>query len=174
MAHWKSRTSCGQGFANLCPPACQNQWAKIARWRESRGNASPSDMTLCVISYWVYYLAQNGGRSSSSAAAFSPGKLLKWKKPPLNLILKSGKSNQNRFTWGANNRPTRPTTLVISGAIIIAEMQHLSDFPQRKNSDATRNGNDVSYFHRKLGTHSSCSSMSFSVILFLQSRSKLF
>ena len=30
-------------------------------------------MTLCVISYWVlYYLAQNGGRSSSFAAAFSP------------------------------------------------------------------------------------------------------
>ena len=27
---------------------------------------------LCVISYWVYYLAQNGGRFSSSAAAFSP------------------------------------------------------------------------------------------------------
>ena len=37
----------------------------------------PSDMMLCVISYWVYYLAQNGGRSSSSAAAHSPGKLLK-------------------------------------------------------------------------------------------------
>ena len=54
---------------------------------------------------------------------------------------------------------------MISGAIIIAEMQHLSDFPQRKNSDATRNGNDVSYFHRKLGTHSSCSGMSVSVIL---------
>ena len=29
-------------------------------------------MMLCVISYWVYYLAQNGGRSSSFAAAFSP------------------------------------------------------------------------------------------------------
>ena len=55
-----------------------------------------------------------------------------------------------------------------------ATQVELLDFPQRKNSDATRNGNDVSYFHRKLGTHSSCSSMSFSVILFLQSRSKLF
>ena len=32
----------------------------------------PSDMMLCVISYWVYYLAQNGGRFSSFAAAFSP------------------------------------------------------------------------------------------------------
>ena len=37
----------------------------------------PSDMMLCVISYWVYYLAQNGGRSSSSAAAFFHAKLLK-------------------------------------------------------------------------------------------------
>ena len=43
----------GQGFANLWPPACQNQRAKMARWRESRGNALPSDMMLCVISYWV-------------------------------------------------------------------------------------------------------------------------
>ena len=41
---------------------------------------------------------------------------------------------------------------MISGAIIIAEMQHLSDLLQRKNNDATRNGNDASYFHRKLGT----------------------
>ena len=48
---------------------------------------------------------------------------------------------------GPLNRPTKPTTLVISGAMIIAEMQHLSNFPQRKNSDATRNGNDASYFH---------------------------
>ena len=40
--------------------------------------------------------------------------------------------------------------------------------------DATRNGNDASYFHRKLGTISSCSIPSFSVILFLQSESKLF
>ena len=53
----------------------------------------------CCASYATgYYLAQNGGRSSSFAAAFSPSKLLKWKKPPLNLIPKSGKSNQNRFT----------------------------------------------------------------------------
>lgn len=157
MAHWKSRTSWWQGFANLCLPG-----AGVQRVQPF------APVIWCCASYPTgYYLAQNGGRSSSSAAAHSPGKLLKWKKPPLNLIPKSGKNNQNRFTWGANNRPTRPTTLVISGAIIIAEMQHLNDSPQRKNNDATRNGNDASYFHRKLGTLSSCSIPSFSVILFL-------
>lgn len=66
---------------------------------------------------------------------------------------------------GDNNRPTKSTTFAISGAMIITEMQHLSDFSKRKNSDTTRNGNDASYFHRKLGTLGSCSSMSFSVIL---------
>ena len=51
---------------------------QLARCRSAEGAAPcPSDMMLCVISYWVYYLAQNGGRSSSSAAAHSPGKLLK-------------------------------------------------------------------------------------------------
>ena len=64
--------------------------------------------------------------------------------------------------------------LTQKGSIIIAEMQHLSDFSKRKNSDTTRNGNDASYFHRKLGTLGSCSSMSFFAILFLQSESKLF
>ena len=43
----------------------------------SRVKPLPSDMMLCVISYWIYYLAQNGGRSSSFAASFSPGKMLK-------------------------------------------------------------------------------------------------
>ena len=57
--------------------------------------------------------------------------------------------------------------------MIITEMQHLNDSPQRKNSDATKNGNDASYFHRKLGTLSSCSIPSFSVILFLQSKINL-
>ena len=48
--------------------ACQ-----LARSKSAESAAlCPSDMMLCVISYWVYYLAQNGGRSSSSAAAFSP------------------------------------------------------------------------------------------------------
>jgi len=54
--------------------ACQ-----LARSKSAESAAlCPSDMMLCVISYWVlYYLAQNGGRSSSFAAAFSPSKLLK-------------------------------------------------------------------------------------------------
>ena len=43
----------------------------------SRVKPLPSDMMLCVISYWIYYLAQNGGRSSSFAASFFPGKMLK-------------------------------------------------------------------------------------------------
>ena len=51
---------------------------QLARSKSAESAAlCPSDMMLCVISYWVYYLAQNGGRSSSSAAAHSPGKLLK-------------------------------------------------------------------------------------------------
>ena len=45
--------------------------------RQARPALCPSDMMLCVISYWVYYLAQNGDRSSSFAAAFSHAKLLK-------------------------------------------------------------------------------------------------
>ena len=133
----------------------------------------PSDMMLCVISYWVLSGAKRRQIQQLRCCVLSR-QAVEMKEAPAKPYTKIRKSNQNRFTWGANNRPTRPTTLVISGAIIIAEMQHLSDSPQRKNSDATRNGNDVSYFHRKLGTHSSCSSMSFSVILFLQSRSKLF
>ena len=145
------------------------QLAKIngPKWPfEGSQGGTPCPVIWCCASYPTgYYLAQNGGRFSSFAAARSPGKLLKWKKPPLTLIPKSGKSNRNRFTYGANNRPTKPTTLVISGAIIIAEIQYLSDFSKRKNSDTTRIRNDASYFHRKLGTLSSCSSMSFSVIL---------
>jgi len=52
---------------------------QLARSKSAESAAlCPSDMMLCVISYWVlYYLAQNGGRSSSSATAHSPGKLLK-------------------------------------------------------------------------------------------------
>ena len=66
---------------------------------EGSQGGTPCPVIWCCASYPTgYYLAQNGGRSSSSAAAHSPGKLLKWKKPPLNLIPKSGKSNQNRFT----------------------------------------------------------------------------
>ena len=47
-------------------------------------------------------------------------------------------------------------------------------FPELKSDDATKKWNDASYFHRKLGTLGSCSSMSFFAILFLQSESKLF
>ena len=78
------------------------QLAKIngPKWPvEGSQGGTPCPVIWCGASYPTgYYLAQNGGRSSSFAAAFSPSKLLKWKKPPLNLIPKSGKSNQNRFT----------------------------------------------------------------------------
>ena len=50
---------------------------KTSSLQGSRAKPLPSDMMLCVIYYTGYYLAQNGGRSSSSAAALSPGKILK-------------------------------------------------------------------------------------------------
>ena len=49
-------------------------------------------MMLCVISYWVYYLAQNGGRSSSSAAAFSHAKLMKRRDVYLKLTRHNGRA----------------------------------------------------------------------------------
>ena len=47
---------------------------------------------LCVISYWVYYLAQNGGRSSSSAAVFFHAKLLKRRNVYLKLTRHNGRA----------------------------------------------------------------------------------
>ena len=49
-------------------------------------------MMLCVISYWVYYLAQKGGRSSSFAAAFFPTKLLKRRDVYLKLTRHNGRA----------------------------------------------------------------------------------
>ena len=49
-------------------------------------------MMLCVISYWVYYLAQNGGRSSSSAAAFSHAKKSKRRDVYLKLTRHNGRA----------------------------------------------------------------------------------
>ena len=61
----------GQRFANLCP-----QLAKIngSKWPVERSQGgTPCPVIWCCASYPTgYYLAQNGGRSSSFAAAFSP------------------------------------------------------------------------------------------------------
>ena len=122
----RHRRRTGQGgredFAKFCLSGCSAQECRevrvacgdlkrpLAFWSTDRADrrdqlfegsqgGTPCPVIWCCASYPTgYYLAQNGGRSSSSAAAHSPGKLLKWKKPPLNLIPKSGKSNQNRFT----------------------------------------------------------------------------
>ena len=76
--------------------ACQ-----LARSKSAESAAlCPSDMMLCVISYWVlYYLAQNGGRSSSSAAAFFHAKLLKRR----NVYLKLTRHNGRAGTHGTYN-----------------------------------------------------------------------
>ena len=111
-----------EDFAKFCLSGCSAQECRevrvacgdlkrpLAFWSTDRADrrdqlfegsqgGTPCPVIWCCASYPTgYYLAQNGGRSSSSAAAHSPGKLLKWKKPPLNLIPKSGKSNQNGFT----------------------------------------------------------------------------
>ena len=111
-----------EDFAKFCLSGCSAQECRevrvacgdlkrpLAFWSTDRADrrdqlfegsqgGTPCPVIWCCASYPTgYYLAQNGGRSSSSAAAFSPGKLLKWKKPLLNLIPKLGKSNQNGFT----------------------------------------------------------------------------
>ena len=111
-----------EDFAKFCLSGCSAQECRevrvacgdlkrpLAFWSTDRADrrdqlfegsqgGTPCPVIWCCASYPTgYYLAQNGGRSSSSAAAHSPGKLLKWKKLLLNLIPKSGKSNQNGFT----------------------------------------------------------------------------
>ena len=114
----KSRTNMGD-LNILSRPVCWSAIERTGKYAGSRYILKPDELSIrdslpgarvqraqlfapviwCCASYPTgYYLAQNGGRFSSFAAAFSLGKLLKWKKPPLNLIPKSGKSNQNRFT----------------------------------------------------------------------------
>ena len=82
----------GQEFANLWPPACQNQRAKMARWRESRGNALPSDMMLCVISYWVLSGAPQAADSAAKLLRTHPAKKSKWRDVYLKLTRHNGRA----------------------------------------------------------------------------------
>ena len=73
---------------------------QIARSKSAESAAlCPNDMMLCVISYWIYYLAQNGGRSSSFAAAFSHVKKSKRR----NVYLKLTRHNGRAGTHGTYN-----------------------------------------------------------------------
>ena len=119
---------------------------QLARCRSAEDAVlCPSDMMLCVISYWVLSGAKRRQIQQLRCCALFR-QAVEMKETSAKPYAKI-RSSQNRFTYGANNRPTKPTTFAISDAILITEMQHLSDSPKRKNSDATRNRNDASYFH---------------------------
>ena len=98
LPFWEQAKSVGQ-FGQLKKPDelvgrdSQIFDRQLARSRSAEGAAlCPSDMMLCVISYWVYYLAQNGGRSSSSAAVFFHAKLLKRRNVYLKLTRHNGRA----------------------------------------------------------------------------------